>query len=157
MDTGSGSRSIFDHLIAGSLPASFVHRDELCVSFMDINPISRGHVLVVPRHSVQTLEELDAQTRAHLWETALRIAAAQRRSLGSLAQHFLVNDGKGASQTVPHVHIHVIPRYPGDARRTFRRMLWHLATLRLRKRAPAADREDLDRVAASIHAALAGH
>jgi histidine triad (HIT) family protein len=65
-----------------------------------------------------------------------------------------VNDGKGASQSVPHVHIHVIPRYAGDARRTLRRLLWHLATLRLRRAATPARRAELEAAAAAIRGAL---
>ncbi len=121
--------TIFDRLIAGQIPASFVYQDALCVAFMDINPIARGHILVVPRQSVATLEELETPVHAHLWETAVRIGRAQRRALGSSAQHFLVNDGRDASQSVPHVHIHVIPRYSGDRYATVARMIWHLATL----------------------------
>ena len=57
--------TIFDRIIAGQIPASFVWQDMVCVAFMDIRPISRGHVLVVPRQSVATLEELEASTLAH--------------------------------------------------------------------------------------------
>lgn len=121
--------TLFDRIIAGQIPASFAYQDAVCVAFMDINPLSRGHVLVVPRQSVATMEELDSKTLGHLWETAARIGRAQRRSLGSAAQHFLVNDGKDASQSVPHVHIHVIPRYRGDRYGTVARMIWHLSTL----------------------------
>lgn len=71
--------TIFDHLIAGALPASFVHQDERCVAFMDISPITPGHVLVVPRQSVATLDALDAETRAHLWEVARKVGVAQRQ------------------------------------------------------------------------------
>ena len=123
--------TVFDHIIAGRLPASFVHQDEQCVAFMDIRPIRPGHVLVVPRQSVPTLDELTDAQRAHLFEVAGRVARAQRQALGSRAQHLLVNDGRAASQTVPHVHIHVIPRYLDDSMTTLTRMIWHLTTLRL--------------------------
>ncbi|MDP9142254.1 MAG: HIT family protein [Pseudomonadota bacterium] len=142
--------TIFDHLIAGRLPASFVHEDELCVAFMDINPIRRGHVLVVPRVSKPTLAELDPALSDHLWRVAQRIALAQQRGLGSKAQHFLVNDGKAASQTVPHVHLHVIPRYAGDTLRTLGRMLWHVTTLTVRRRETVARRHRFDQVAKLI-------
>jgi len=142
--------TIFDHLIAGRLPASFVHEDEFCVAFMDINPIRRGHVLVVPRVSKPTLAELDPGLSDHLWRIAQRIALAQQRGLGSKAQHFLVNDGRAASQTVPHVHLHVIPRYAGDTLRTLGRMLWHVTTLTVRRRETAARRQRLDQVAKLI-------
>ena len=146
--------TVFDRIIRGDLPATFVHRDDRCVAFMDLKPMSPGHVLVVPVQSVATLEEVEPPVRAHLWETATRIAGAQRRGLGSLAQHFLVNDGRAASQSVPHVHIHVIPRYANDAARTVSRMAWHLATLQLRPRESPGRRAELERAAQAIRSAL---
>lgn len=146
--------TLFDRIIAGTLPASFVHRDEICVAFMDINPIARGHVLVVPRRSLPTLQQLDIATRAHLWETALRIGQAQQRALGSTAQHLLVNDGRDASQSVPHVHIHVIPRHRGRWLATVTRLLWHLATITVPRPETPARRKQLDDTAQAIRAAL---
>ena len=132
--------TIFDHLIAGALPASFVHQDERCVAFMDISPITPGHVLVVPRQSVATLDALDAEARAHLWEVARKVGVAQRQALGSVAQHLLVNDGPGASQSVPHVHIHVIPRYGGDTLRTVTSACWRRGGGRARRAASSCRR-----------------
>jgi len=146
--------TVFDRIIAGQLPASFVHQDPTCVAFLDINPITRGHVLVVPRRSVATLAELDAATRAELLETAQRIGLAQQRGLGSRAQHLLVNDGRAASQTVPHVHLHVIPRYGSDTLHTLGRLFWHVTTLTLPRPETAARRRRLDQVAAAIRAGM---
>ncbi|HSW11732.1 MAG TPA: HIT family protein [Solimonas sp.] len=146
--------TLFDRIIAGQLPASFVHQDPVCVAFMDINPITRGHVLVVPRQSVARLDGLDAATRTHLWETAQRIGHAQRQGLGSRAQHLLVNDGREASQSVPHVHLHVIPRYGHDTLRTLGQMFWHVTTLTLPRPETAARRRRLDQAAAAIRGAL---
>lgn len=146
--------TVFEHIIAGDLPASFVHVDAVCVAFMDINPMSPGHVLVVPRRVVATLAELDAPTRAHLMEVAVRIGQAQQRVLGSLAQHVLVNDGKAASQTVPHVHIHVIPRYRGDTLKALAHVLWHVATLPWQRAVPEDKRRALDAQAKRLAEAL---
>lgn len=147
--------TIFQHLMHGALPASFVHQDDCCVAFMDINPMSPGHVLVVPRQAVVTLAELDAATRAHLLDVAVRIGQAQQHALGSLAQHVLVNDGKAASQTVPHVHIHVIPRYRGDVLKALSHVLWHVATLPWQRAVSDEKRQRLDAQAVRIAAALA--
>lgn len=146
--------TLFDRIIAGQIPASFVYQDALCVAFMDIRPLSRGHVLVVPRHSVATLEELDAPTTAHLWQTAVRIGRAQRHALGSAAQHFLVNDGREASQSVPHVHIHVIPRYRGDRYATVLRMMRHIVAMAAPPKERPGQRVELDRQAKAIAAAM---
>ena len=146
--------TIFDRIIASELAASVVYQDERCVAFMDINPISVGHVLVVPRQSVPTLEQLDVPTRQHLWEIAHRIGQAQQRALGSKAQHLMINDGKAASQSVPHVHIHVIPRYRGDTLRTLGKIMWHVTTLTIPRRETPQRRQALDAQAAAIKAAL---
>lgn len=149
--------TIFDRIIAGDLPASFVHQDDHCVVFLDINPVSRGHALVVPRLSQQHLAELNEPLLAHIWRIARDVGAAQQAGLGSLAQHFLVNDGPAASQSVPHVHIHVIPRYRGDTVRTMSRIVWHLSTLMLPRRESAGRRQAMDRTAALISEAMRNH
>ena len=129
--------SIFDRLLAGELPASFVYRDERCAAFLDISPMARGHTLVIPTRACVTLDELDAGERAHLW---------------SQAQHLLVNDGKAASQSVPHVHVHVIPRYGGDTVSTVGRMIWHVATLAVPRPETRKRRARLDALATQIAA-----
>lgn len=149
-------KTLFEHLIEGRIPASFVHQDEVCVAFMDIRPFGRGHVLVAPRLPRALMAQLDPATRAHLWEIASRVAQAQQTALGSVAQHFLVNDGREASQSVPHVHIHVIPRYPGDGFATVLRMMRHVAAvvaLGPPKERPG-QREALEQQARTIAAAM---
>ena len=146
--------TIFDKIISGKLPASFVWQDDICVAFMDISPTSPGHTLVVPRQSVVTLAELNEATRAHLWEIANRIAVAQQKALGSKAQHFWVNAGKAAGQSVPHVHIHVLPRYGRDQVQTMSRVMWHLLTLAIPKRPSAKFRAQLEAQAKAIAAEL---
>ena len=109
------SHCVFCKIVAGELPAVKVHEDGLVLAFMDIHPLRRGHVLVVPRQHHQHLHRLDAGTRAHLFDTGSRIAEALYAStLAPAAVHYMVNDGPAAHQTVPHVHLHVLPRYRGD-------------------------------------------
>ena len=146
--------SIFSKIIAGDLPAHFVWQDDICVAFMDISPMSPGHTLVVPRKEVATLAELDSASRQHIWEVANHIAVAQQQGLASKAQHFWVNDGKHASQSVPHVHIHVIPRYGRDHLQTMSRVTWHLLTLALPKRPGKRARKKFQSQADTIAAAL---
>lgn len=150
-----GARTIFTRILERELPASFVHEDELCAAFMDIRPMARGHVLVVARKAVPTLAELAPKERAHLFEIAHRIGLAQQRALGSRAQHMLVNDGLAASQTVPHVHVHVVPRYGGDSARALAGLLWHVTSLVLPKPETTGMRARLDTQAAALRAALA--
>lgn len=115
---------VFCRIVAGELPASVVHRDELCWALMDIRPVTRGHALVIPARHAATLAELDGATRARMWRIGLSVAAAQRASAIPCRGHnYLLNDGKAANQTVLHAHLHVIPRRGGD----FLRALFNLA------------------------------
>lgn len=142
--------TVFDRIINGDLPASVVYRDAVCMAFLDIAPMTVGHTLVVPLVGVPHIADLDDDTLAHLWRVARDVASAQRAALGSDAQHFLVNDGKAASQTVPHVHIHVIPRYRGDSLRAVSRMIWHATTLAIPRPESRRRRARLDALAARI-------
>ena len=88
-------------------------------------------------------------------EVARKVGVAQRQALGSVAQHLLVNDGPGASQSVPHVHIHVIPRYGGDTLRTVTRLIAHVSMLATRRRPREKGRAQLQALAQRIATAMA--
>jgi diadenosine tetraphosphate (Ap4A) HIT family hydrolase len=95
--------------------ASVVYEDETVVAFMDLNPITPGHLLVVPREHAVGLEDLDGVTSAHIWSVGHDLARALRRStLRCEGINVLVCDGAAAFQTVFHFHLHVIPRFAGD-------------------------------------------
>lgn len=96
--------SIFTRIINGEIPGRFVWRDNECVAFMDIQPISRGHLLVVPRQETDRWHDLPPQTAAHLFAVAHKIAAAldqlsERSRVGLMIAGF----------DVPHTHIHLMP------------------------------------------------
>ena len=146
--------TIFEHIIAGEIPASIVYQDDRYISFMDISPMGPGHLLVCPVKPVSTLAELDEETRDGLWQLVHRISQAQQKALGSRAQHLLVNDGKAASQTVPHVHVHIIPRYRRDALLTMGRMIAHVGLRFTPLPVTARKRQKLESQAAAIRAAL---
>ena len=96
--------SIYTRNINGEIPGRFVWRDSECVAFMDIQPISRGHLLVVPRQETDRWHDLPPQTAAHLFAVAHKIAAAldqlsERSRVGLMIAGF----------DVPHTHIHLMP------------------------------------------------
>ncbi len=107
--------SIFTRIIERELPASIIYEDELCIAFMDIHPANTGHVLVVPKLEVASLQQLpDAHTK-HLLLIGKRVAQAIRATdIPCDGINFLLNDGAAAGQEVFHVHLHIIPRYFGD-------------------------------------------
>jgi histidine triad (HIT) family protein len=105
---------LFCKIVAGELPAQIVAEDERTVAFMDINPGTRGHHLVVPRaHSANVLETEPEDLRATIL-TAQRMARQVTERLGADGVNLLNSCGSAAWQTVFHFHIHVIPRYADD-------------------------------------------
>lgn len=107
---------VFCKILAGELPSTRVYEDDTVIAFMDIFPLRRGHVLIIPREHQPQVHLLPDATRAHLINTGSRIAnALYRSSLKPAAVHYAINDGPAAQQTVPHVHLHVLPRYQGDS------------------------------------------
>ena len=105
---------LFCRIVAGELPAQRVYEDERAVAFMDINPTSRGHVLVVPRTHSADLLDIEADDLAACLNTAKHIAGWQRSRLEADGVNLLQSTGRAASQVVFHFHLHVIPRYEGD-------------------------------------------
>ena len=106
---------IFCAIVAGTAPAARVAEDEHSVSFMDINPVNPGHVLTVPRRHAVELADLTADEAATLMAAAHRVCDQIRRALDPAGLNLFVADGEVAGQTVFHVHIHSIPRWPNDA------------------------------------------
>jgi histidine triad (HIT) family protein len=133
---------IFDRIVRGDIPAHLVVDEERVVAFLDHRPVFPGHTLVVPRVHVATLAELDGGDLGPvLFATARRIAAAQRVGLGAEGTFVGLNDV--VSQSVPHVHIHVIPRRFGDGLRGF---FW--------PRGRYASDHEAEAVAAALRAAM---
>jgi histidine triad (HIT) family protein len=113
--TSPAQGCVFCAIVARQAEASVVHEDETVVAFMDLNPVTPGHLLVVPRGHASGLEGLDRATSAHVWSVGQDMARALRRSRrGCEGINILVCDGEAAFQTVFHFHLHVIPRYAGD-------------------------------------------
>jgi diadenosine tetraphosphate (Ap4A) HIT family hydrolase len=106
---------VFCDIVAGDAPASIVFQDERTVTFLDHQPVSTGHMLVVPRRHSPSLAELDVDDGAQLFRVGMHGAAALRASpLPSAGINFYLADGEVAGQEVFHVHLHVIPRRVGD-------------------------------------------
>ena len=105
---------LFCKIVAGEIPATRVREDERTVAFMDINPATRGHLLVVPREHARDLLELPPEDLAACASAAQALAIRVRDRLDADGVNLLNSCGATAWQTVFHFHIHVIPRYQGD-------------------------------------------
>lgn len=96
--------SVFTKIIAGELPGTFVYTDDVCVAFMTINPIARGHLLVVPRVEIDQWTDLPDDISQHCFAVAKRIAHAQKKVLQCARVALII-----AGFEVPHCHLHIIP------------------------------------------------
>jgi histidine triad (HIT) family protein len=105
---------LFCKIVAGEIPSTRVAEDERTVTFMDINPATRGHLLVIPREHAQDLLDVDPEDLAAVARAAQRIAGTMGERLGADGVNLINSCGRAAWQTVFHFHIHVIPRYDGD-------------------------------------------
>ena len=104
--------TIFRKIIDGEIPCHRVYEDELVLAFLDINPLSRGHTLVIPKEPAETLDQLSDEAASALGKVLPRICRAVKAITGNGDYNVLQNNGRGAHQAVMHVHFHVIPK-PG--------------------------------------------
>ena len=128
--------SVFTRIIAGELPGTVVYTDEVCVAFMTINPIARGHLLVVPCVEVDQWTDLPDDISQHCFAVAKRIASAQKQVLKCERVALII-----AGFEVPHCHLHVSPATT-------------LADVSFDNAAASVDFDDLAAVAATISAAI---
>lgn len=128
--------SIFTRIIDGEIPARMVWSDDVCVAFLDVRPLNRGHVLVVPRAEIDHWVDLDPDVVAHLTGVAQRVAAAQQRVLSPGRVGLMI-----AGFEVPHVHLHVVP-------------MEGMEHLDFAQADPNPDPDDLDELAERLRAEL---
>lgn len=103
---------IFCRIVSGELAGNIVHRDPATVAFLDRNPLFLGHTLVVPVAHVETLDDLSPAQVGPLFEVVRRMSIAVQVALGASGSFVAANTR--ISQSVPHVHVHVVPRNDGD-------------------------------------------
>ena len=108
---------VFCSIIAGDTPAEVVLEEDDFVAFLDARPVFKGHALLVPREHVVTLPDLPAGLRDGFLAAAQRLATAAVEGLGAQGSFVAMNNV--VSQSVPHLHLHVVPRTKGDGLRGF--------------------------------------
>ena len=108
------TQTIFTRLLAGDLPCALVYQDEQTFAFMDAGQINPGHVLVATKRPAETLLDLSEDEAAALMRTAHKMAHAVQKAFPSAGLTLLQANKPAGWQTVPHVHIHVLPRHEKD-------------------------------------------
>jgi len=105
---------VFCEIVAGNERAVKVYEDDICVAIMDIAPVNKGHLLVVPKKHYDTVFEMPFDEAAHVFGVACLMARAVKEAVGAEGVNILQNNGRAAWQHIFHVHVHVIPRWIGD-------------------------------------------
>lgn len=105
---------IFCKLANGDIPVDALYEDDTVKAIFDVNPASRGHVLIIPKKHVANIYELDEALAGHIFTVAVKLAKAMDKTLNYDGLNIVQNNGEIAGQTVFHFHMHLIPRYEGD-------------------------------------------
>lgn len=102
---------IFCKLINGEIPSAKIYEDEHVFAFMDIMPLTKGHILVIPKEHKESIYDLSEEQAANLFKVVPRLASALKDSYHPAGMNLLNNNGAPAGQSVFHFHLHLIPRY----------------------------------------------
>ena len=131
---------IFCGIVQGKIPASVVYEDRLNLAFMDLHQVSPGHVLIIPKNHVETIDELTPQAASAIFPVVVTLSQAVKAVYNPDGLTIFQSNGRAAMQEVPHLHIHIMPRF------------YHDGVLRFyTKTIPGiSSREELDSMAAQI-------
>ena len=102
---------IFCKLSNGDIPTNALYEDDVVKVIFDLNPASKGHVLILPKNHFDDIYSMDDATAAHVFQVAVKVAKAMKETLGCEGLNIVQNNGEIAGQTVFHFHMHLIPRY----------------------------------------------
>lgn len=105
---------LFCEIVAGNVPASVVYQDQTTFAFMNIRQGNAGHVLVIPKPHIETVDQLPFDLAGDLFKTVVRVSQAIHQTIKPDGMNLWQSNGEGAGQEIPHVHIHVFPRWDGD-------------------------------------------
>jgi len=105
---------IFCRIVAGKLHSYKVYEDEDSLAFLDINPLTEGHTLVIPKEHYEKLEAMPKDKAGKLFEAVRLVTGKVQKAMDTSSSTIGINNGRLAGQAIPHVHVHIIPRYPGD-------------------------------------------
>ncbi len=139
----SQTETIFGKIIDGEIPCHKVYEDAHVLAFLDVNPISRGHTLVIPKERCAHLHELSNEASGAIGRVLPRVCRAVVQATGCTAYNVLQNNGAEAHQAVSHVHFHVIPKTGGEG-------------LGIGWNAHALDQDDAAQLAAAIAGSIQG-
>ncbi len=105
---------IFCRIVEGEIPARVVYEDEETLAFLDANPLAPGHTLVIPKHHYGTLGETPTEPGEMVFSAVHYLTPLIEDAVDADATTVAINNGEAAGQEVPHLHVHIVPRFDGD-------------------------------------------
>ena len=105
---------VFCKIFDGKIPANMVARNSEALAILDAFPLVAGHTLVISKSHTGKVQDLDRQESQGIFELACKVASAVEKATGAPSTTIAVHNGREAGQEIPHVHVHIIPRSPGD-------------------------------------------
>lgn len=105
---------LFCKIVRGEIGSHKIYEDQDAFAFLDIHPLTEGHCMVIPKRHYEKLEEMPKAEAGKLFEAVRIVAEKVQKAMNTTASTVGINNGKLAGQVVPHVHIHIIPRYASD-------------------------------------------
>ncbi|MBN2230432.1 MAG: HIT family protein [Candidatus Thorarchaeota archaeon] len=105
---------IFCKIVKGEIPSSVIFKDDICMAFMDVYPITPGHCLLIPKRHFVNLFDVDPEVLAHMAKRLIDLTRGVSEATGADGVLTVNANGEGAGQEVPHLHFHAIPRNKGD-------------------------------------------
>ena len=109
-------KTVFEMIIDGDIPSVKLYEDDVCLVILDINPIQKGHALVISKKPYPRFTEAPYQELSHMMEVAKKVDLRMREVLKAEGTNIMINNDPASGQEVPHLHIHVIPRYKDDGK-----------------------------------------
>ena len=111
-------RTLFTRIIEGEIPCYKLYENEYVFAFLDINPLSKGHTLLVSKEPAPSIDQLSSESAAAIGKALPILSRAIKEAMGAVAYNIIQNNGREAGMTVPHVHFHIIPKY-ADSKHSF--------------------------------------
>lgn len=106
--------TVFEMIINGDIPSTKIYEDDLCIAILDIAPRTKGHTLVISKKVYPTIADAPSETVAHMMDIVKKVDGKMRSVLKADGTNVIINNSPASGQEVPHLHIHVIPRFKDD-------------------------------------------
>ena len=105
---------LFCQIVKGKIPSEVIFENKRVLAFLDVNPCSNGHTVVIPKKHYEKLSQIPDKEVKNLFSVVVKLAEKIQKQMKASAFNIGINDGEFAGQVIPHVHVHIIPRYKGD-------------------------------------------